>query len=174
MAPIEKKIYFHVVDAFLRRTHFYFSFKVDGGSKLSVKASWSQRLPYQDDQFWLSVPFSFPVYVTPPGKHSMREKILLNINSGIGREILWKTATHPLKVSLYYPKLQNISYHTLHNMIIWIFQELSCQVGKLGFLYEAEVCSWSQADFEFSYAVSHTNVKKFLQLVSILDTSPPT
>ena len=77
---------------------------MDGGSKLSVKASWSQKLLYQDDKFLLSVPFSFPVYVTPPGKLSKREKILLNINSGTGTEILCKTATHPLKVSPYYPK----------------------------------------------------------------------
>lgn len=35
-----------------------------------------------------------------------------------------------------------------------IFQELSHEVGKLSFSYEAEVKRWSNSDFKFSYTVS--------------------
>lgn len=73
--------------------------KVDGGSKLTVKAKWSQRLLYHGDQFWLSLPFSFPVYVTPAGNVSKREKIQLNVSSGTRKEVVCRSATHPLKVS---------------------------------------------------------------------------
>lgn len=39
-------------------------------------------------------------------------------------------------------------------MIIVNFQELSREVGKLSFSYEAEVKRWSNSDFKFSYTVS--------------------
>ncbi|KAI9161805.1 hypothetical protein LWI28_020817 [Acer negundo] len=108
--------------------------KVDGGSILSVKVSWSQKLTYQEDQFCLSVPFTFPEYVVPVGKKiSKREKIRLNVNSGIGKEISYKCTSHPLK-------------------------ELSSEMGKLSFLYDAEVPKWSTADFKFSYSVSSNDL----------------
>ncbi|KAL9385679.1 hypothetical protein Peur_022689 [Populus x canadensis] len=38
-------------------------------------------------QFSLNVPFSFPAFVNPIGKKiSKREKILLNVNSGVGKD----------------------------------------------------------------------------------------
>uniref|UniRef100_A0A5B6Z9T2 Putative inter-alpha-trypsin inhibitor heavy chain H3 isoform X1 n=1 Tax=Davidia involucrata TaxID=16924 RepID=A0A5B6Z9T2_DAVIN len=108
--------------------------QVDGGSKLSIKVTWSQKILYQDGQFCLSVPFSFPVHVIPVGKKiSKREKILLNVNTGTGTEVLCKTSSHPLK-------------------------ELKRQVGKLGFSYEAEVLTWSITDFSFSYTVSSSDI----------------
>lgn len=107
--------------------------KVDGGSKLLVKARWAQKLLYSGGHFRLSLPFSFPVYVTPAGKNSKREKIQLTVNSGAGKEILLKAATHPLK-------------------------ELKRHVGKIDFLYEAEVDTWSQSDFEFSYTLPSSNI----------------
>nr|POE60250.1 von willebrand factor a domain-containing protein [Quercus suber] len=101
--------------------------KVKGGSTLSVKINWSQKLAYNDGQFCLNVPFSFPAYVNPFGKKiSKREKISLKVNSGTGREVLWTNASHPLK-------------------------ELKRQDGKLSFLYEAQVPTWSSSDFSFSY-----------------------
>ncbi|KAF8388713.1 hypothetical protein HHK36_025393 [Tetracentron sinense] len=103
--------------------------QVDGGSNLSIKVSWSQKLLYHNGQFSISVPYSFPDYVTPAGKViPKREKIQLNVNSGTGTEVLCRTTSHPLK-------------------------ELRRQVGKLGFLYEAEVLTWSKTDFNFSYTV---------------------
>ncbi|KAA8540232.1 hypothetical protein F0562_024205 [Nyssa sinensis] len=108
--------------------------QVDGGSRLSIKVTWSKKLLYQDGLFCLSVPFSFPAYVIPVGKKiSNREKILLNVNSGTGTEVLCKTSSHPLK-------------------------ELRRQVGKLGFSYEAEVLTWSITDFSFSYTVSSSDI----------------
>ncbi|KAM3747127.1 hypothetical protein ACB098_05G013000 [Castanea mollissima] len=102
--------------------------KVEGGSTLSVKINWSQKLAYNGGQFCLNVPFSFPAYVNPVGKKiSKREKISLKVNPGTGREVLWTNASHPLK-------------------------ELKCQDGKLSFLYEAQVPTWSSSDFTFSYA----------------------
>lgn len=34
-----------------------------------------------------------------------------------------------------------------------IFQEKRRQMGKMGFLYEADVLTWSTTDFRFSYTV---------------------
>ncbi|PNT54975.1 hypothetical protein POPTR_001G166800v4 [Populus trichocarpa] len=103
--------------------------EVGGGSTFSIKVTWSQKLLYHEGQFSLNVPFSFPSFVNPIGKKiSKREKILLNVNSGVGKEILCRCASHALK-------------------------ELRREVGKMGFLYDAEVLTWSSADFSFSYNV---------------------
>lgn len=73
--------------------------QVDGGSNLSIKVSWSQRLSHSKGQFSLSIPFSFPQYVTPAGKKiSKKEKIQLNVDSGPGTGLLCETTSHPLKV----------------------------------------------------------------------------
>lgn len=104
--------------------------KVDGGSNLSVKVKWSQKLSYHDGQFTLNIPFSFPEYVTPAGKKiSKKEKIYLNVNCGPATEVLCKTTSHPLK-------------------------ELRRQAGQLGFSYESEVLTWSSCDFIFTYNIS--------------------
>ncbi|KAF5931737.1 hypothetical protein HYC85_027908 [Camellia sinensis] len=73
--------------------------QVEGGSNIFMKASWSQKLLYEDGKFCLSVPFSFPAYVKPVGKKiAKREKIMLSVNPGTGTEVLCKTSSHPLKV----------------------------------------------------------------------------
>ncbi|KAF3439706.1 hypothetical protein FNV43_RR17984 [Rhamnella rubrinervis] len=121
--------------------------QVDGGSILSIRISWSQKLVYRDNQFSLNVPFTFPDYVTPAGKKiSKKEKIQLNVNVGTGSEVLCKTTSHPLK-------------------------ELRRHVGKLGFLYDSEVLSWSSTDLSFSYTVSSsdTHGAVFLQSPSMHD-----
>ncbi|KAF9689804.1 hypothetical protein SADUNF_Sadunf01G0130700 [Salix dunnii] len=102
--------------------------EIGGGSTFSVKVTWSQKLLYHEGQFSLNVPFSFPAFVSPIGKKiSKREKILLNVNSGVGKEILFRCTSHALK-------------------------ELRREVGKMGFLYDAEVLTWSSVDFNFSYS----------------------
>ncbi|KAI5674235.1 hypothetical protein M9H77_14599 [Catharanthus roseus] len=104
--------------------------QVDGGLNLSIKVRWSQKLLYNDGQFTLNIPFSFPEFVVPAGKKiSKKEKILLNVNCGPGTEILCKTTSHPLK-------------------------ELKRQAGRLGFSYEAEVLSWSSYDLVFAYTIA--------------------
>ncbi|CAI9782705.1 unnamed protein product [Fraxinus pennsylvanica] len=121
--------------------------QVDGGTNLSVKFSWSQKLLYSNGQFTLKIPFNFPEYVTPAGKKiSKREKIQLNVNSGPGTEVLFKTTSHPLK-------------------------ELRRQAGKLAFSYESEVLSWSSSDFFFTYTISsnHTVGGMLLKSPSLLD-----
>lgn len=123
--------------------------QVDGGSKLTVKMRWSQNLFYLDGHFSLIVPFNFPPYVMPAENEiSRREKIQLNVNCGTLKEILCKTTSHPLK-------------------------ELRRQAGRLGFLYEAEVQTWSNADFSFSYTVSSSEISGNLLLQSppLLDFS---
>ncbi|KAG7988569.1 hypothetical protein I3843_03G193500 [Carya illinoinensis] len=122
-------------------------FKVDGGTNLSIKMSWSQKLLYRDGEFSLNIPFTFPEYVTPAGKKiQKKEKIQLNLNAGAGTQVLCKTVSHPLK-------------------------ETRRNVGKLEFLYESEVYSWSSTDFMFSYTVpsSHISGGGFLQSPSVLD-----
>ncbi|XP_065868993.1 uncharacterized protein [Euphorbia lathyris] len=112
---------------------YIYTFKIPqviGGTTISVKVSWSQKLDYNEGEFSLNVPFSFPAYVNPINKKiSKREKVLLNVNSGTEKEIIRKSNSHALK-------------------------ELRREVGKLGFLYEAQVPTWSTSDFSFSYSVA--------------------
>ncbi|CAI0473152.1 unnamed protein product [Linum tenue] len=103
--------------------------QIAGGSMISVKVSWSQKLVYRGGQFSLDVPFSFPPFVNPIGSRiCKREKILLNVKSGIDKEIAFKSSSHAL-------------------------MELRREVGKMGFSYEAEVKTWSASNFSFSYSV---------------------
>ncbi|XP_047266213.1 uncharacterized protein LOC107864701 isoform X3 [Capsicum annuum] len=136
-------------DGFLLRRQIY-TLKVPqvaGGSILSIKVSWSQKILYQDGQFSLNIPFSFPWYVNPVAKLSCKkERIRLNMNSGIGKEILCESSSHPLK-------------------------ETSRSVGSLGFLYESEVRAWSMNDFSFSYKVHSSEIlgRVLLNSPSMLD-----
>ncbi|KAK4756876.1 hypothetical protein SAY87_007003 [Trapa incisa] len=108
--------------------------QVDGGSNLSVKISWSQKLLFSDGQYTLSVPFAFPEFVTPVGKKmSKKEKIEVNVNPGTKNEVLCKTTSHP-------------------------FKEFRRNTENLGFLYEAEVLTWSNIDVNLSYAVSSHHI----------------
>ncbi|KAJ0987493.1 hypothetical protein J5N97_005849 [Dioscorea zingiberensis] len=110
----------------------YFSFTiplVGGGSEIHLKVCWSQKLSFKDGHFFITIPFNFPEYVTPfPKNFSKQEKIQLNVNSGTGKEVLCENSSHPLK-------------------------EKAREVGKLSFLYEAEVDNWSLKDFCFSFSV---------------------
>ncbi|XP_039038432.1 uncharacterized protein LOC120175958 isoform X2 [Hibiscus syriacus] len=118
--------------------------QVDGGSNISVKVRWSQKLSYQDGQYCLNVPFSFPAYVIPAGKKiPKREKIQLNVNFCTRTELLIKCSSHPLK-------------------------ELSRDVRKLSFIYEAEVSAWSTIDLKFAYTVSSSDI-----FGQVLLQSPP-
>ncbi|XP_002516254.2 von Willebrand factor A domain-containing protein DDB_G0292740 isoform X1 [Ricinus communis] len=108
--------------------------KVDGGSSISIKVSWIQKLLYHDGELSLTVPFSFPEFVTPAVKKlPKKEKILLNVNSGTGTEVVCKTTSHPLK-------------------------QLKREAGKLGFSYESEVLTWTDIDFAVSYSVSSSHI----------------
>ena len=81
---------------------FVLYFQIDGGTNISIKLRWSQKLSYNEGQFSLTVPFSFPEYVTPAIKKiSKKEKIQLNVNSGIATGILCKATSHPLKVHIF-------------------------------------------------------------------------
>lgn len=95
-------MFFMLDNQFLFPVKFiFYHFQVDGGCNLSIKVRWSQKLSFHKGQFTLNVPFSFPEFVTPAGlKVSKKEKIKLNVNSGPGTEVLCKTTSHPLKVSI--------------------------------------------------------------------------
>ncbi|KAK7411845.1 hypothetical protein VNO78_03288 [Psophocarpus tetragonolobus] len=104
--------------------------QIDGGSNLSVKISWYQKILYSNDEFCLNVPFTFPDYVNPVGKRMpKKEKIEINVNAISGSELLCKTMSHPLK-------------------------KVRQNAGGTGFSYESDVLSWSKTDFCFSYAVA--------------------
>ncbi|KAI3694431.1 hypothetical protein L1987_77396 [Smallanthus sonchifolius] len=103
--------------------------KVDGGSNLSIKVRWSQKVVYKDGEFILSVPFSFPEYVTPASKKlPKKERIQVDVNYGptTTTEAVCKTSSHPLK-------------------------ERKREPGKLHLMYEAHVITWSSKDFFFKY-----------------------
>ncbi|GAB4838061.1 hypothetical protein Ancab_027591 [Ancistrocladus abbreviatus] len=120
---------------------------VDGGTNLSIKISWSQKLLYHDGEFTLNVPFSFPEYVVPAGKKiPKKEKIHLSVDLGEAVEVLCRTISHPLK-------------------------EQRRLAGKLSFLYESEVLAWSSTNFCFSYRVptSHISGHVLLQSPSVDD-----
>uniref|UniRef100_M4DJ47 VWFA domain-containing protein n=1 Tax=Brassica campestris TaxID=3711 RepID=M4DJ47_BRACM len=74
--------------------------QVDGGTNLSIKMSWSQKLTYKEGEFFLDIPFNFPEYVTPAVKKiSKREKIYLSVDAGTGTEVISKGCSHQLKAS---------------------------------------------------------------------------
>ncbi|KAG4167357.1 hypothetical protein ERO13_A13G189600v2 [Gossypium hirsutum] len=119
--------------------------QIDGGTNISIKLRWSQKLSYNAGQFSLTVPFCFPEYVTPAIKKiSKKEKIELNVNSSVANGILCKAASHPLK-------------------------EIRRHEGKFSFLYEAEIFKWSNTDFRFSYSVSSGNIFGGILLQSLYD-----
>lgn len=108
--------------------------QIDGGSNLSVKIRWSQKITCCNDVFSLNVPFNFPDYVNPAGKRmSKKEKVQLNVNAVTGSEIMCKTTSHPMK-------------------------EIMRNAGSIGFSHETDVLSWSKFDFSFSYAVSSSQI----------------
>ncbi|GAA0169444.1 hypothetical protein LIER_23932 [Lithospermum erythrorhizon] len=122
--------------------------QVDGGSNLSIKARWSQKLFYHDGQFTLTIPYSFPEFVTPAGmKICKTEKILLNANAFPEIAVFCTETSHPLK------KLQHES-------------------GKLSFSYESDVPRWSSSDFKFTYSISPRQICGgiLLQSPGVLDT----
>lgn len=55
---------------------------------------------YEDGQFCLCIPFSFPTYVIPVESYIVKgEKILVNLKAGLGTQVKCKTTSHPFKVS---------------------------------------------------------------------------
>ncbi|XP_004303707.1 PREDICTED: von Willebrand factor A domain-containing protein DDB_G0286969 [Fragaria vesca subsp. vesca] len=121
--------------------------QVEGGSFISLKIRWSQKLLYHDGKFCLSVPFNFPAYVNPLGnKNTKGENISLSVNMGADAEVLCQITSHPLKV---------VRRHS----------------GKLSLSYEAQVAAWSSADFSFSYIVKTKDVYGgvFLQSPTLRD-----
>ncbi|KAK1358525.1 Inter-alpha-trypsin inhibitor heavy chain [Heracleum sosnowskyi] len=129
-------------DGCLLKRHIY-TFKVsqvEGGSNLHVKVRWSQKMVYQDGQFCLCVPFTFPTYVIPVGSNIIkREKIQLNLKAGIGTQVLCKTTSHP-------------------------FKEIRRGAGELSLSYAAEVASFSISDLYFSYSVCSSDISVGLLL----------
>lgn len=116
--------------------------KVDGGTNISITIKWTQKLLYHDGELSLIVPFNFPEYVTPPVKKlPKKEKILLNVNTGGETEILCKTTSYP-------------------------FKEVRREVGKLGFVYETEVLTWTHVDLAFSYKIPSGHISGGLILQS--------
>ncbi|ONK75104.1 uncharacterized protein A4U43_C03F13360 [Asparagus officinalis] len=103
--------------------------QVDGGCEISLKVSWSQKLLYKDGLFAVTVPFRFPDFVNPSAKiFSKREKVHLYVNTSTGKEVVIQRTSHALK-------------------------EERRGLGKMSFLYEANVEYWSTQDFHFSYSI---------------------
>lgn len=99
-----------------------------------MKLHWSQKLSYNDGKFTLTVPFNFPEFVTPAIRQiPKKERIQLNVNSGIASGIVYQAVSHP-------------------------FQESKRNGGHIGLLYEANVMTWSHTDLSFSYGVSSGNI----------------
>ncbi|XP_051147950.1 uncharacterized protein LOC127263058 isoform X2 [Andrographis paniculata] len=124
-------------DGFLIKGHIY-TLKipqvVEGGTVLSIKVSWTQKLLYQDEQFSLNLPFTFPSYTIPMIKNlDKKEKILVNVNSGGGTEILCQSTNHPLK-------------------------RVGPEAVKTRFCYEKDISYWSTNDFIFSYSISSSGI----------------
>ncbi|XP_045788870.1 inter-alpha-trypsin inhibitor heavy chain H3-like [Trifolium pratense] len=121
--------------------------QIDGGSNLSIKLNWSQKIICGNDVFSLNVPFNFPDFVNPAGKRmSKKEKILINVNAATGSEVTCKTSSHPMK-------------------------EVKRNAGSKSFSNETDVLSWSKFDINFSYAVSSSQINGgfFLESASVDD-----
>ncbi|KVI05856.1 von Willebrand factor, type A [Cynara cardunculus var. scolymus] len=70
-------------------TYTFKIFQVEGGSYVHVNVRWSQKLTYQDREFCLSIPFTFPAHVVPVVKGTPnKEKVSLNVISGMETEIM--------------------------------------------------------------------------------------
>uniref|UniRef100_A0A7N0T2Q6 VWFA domain-containing protein n=1 Tax=Kalanchoe fedtschenkoi TaxID=63787 RepID=A0A7N0T2Q6_KALFE len=116
--------------------------QVHGGSFVNVTANWSQKLLFDKGLFTLHIPFTFPHYVNPVIKTGdQRETIQLNVNCGPNTQLLCNSASHP-------------------------FKEVMRQVGKLGFIYDCQVKSWSMSDISFTYKVSSSDISSGLFLQS--------
>ncbi|KAF3323444.1 inter alpha-trypsin inhibitor, heavy chain 4-like protein [Carex littledalei] len=122
--------------------------EANGGSDVFATIKWSQKLLYDEEgQFTVHIPFNFPTYVNASGKIFVkREKIKLKLNSGIGKEVILKGASHPLK-------------------------EKARQGGNMTFVYDEAVENWSTKDFNFSYSVHAADVfgGLLLQSASVQD-----
>ncbi|KAK8348604.1 hypothetical protein V6Z12_A06G090700 [Gossypium hirsutum] len=121
--------------------------KIDGGTYISMKLHWSQKSSYNDGKFTLTVPFNFPEFVTPAIRQiPKKERIQLNVSSGIASGIVYQAVSHP-------------------------FQESKRDGGHIGLLYEANVMTWSHTDLSFSYGVSSGNIfgSALLQSPSLYD-----
>ncbi|CAA0829462.1 inter-alpha-trypsin inhibitor heavy chain-related [Striga hermonthica] len=131
-------------DGFLIRGRIY-TLKipqVDGGTMLSIKVSWSQKLLYENGEFCLNMPFTFPSHVIPMAKNlTKKEKVLVNVNSVAGTEVSFQCTSHPL-------------------------MKIGQEGTKVGFCCEREVSVWSMADFRFSYNVSSSEINGGLLLQS--------
>ena len=67
---------------------------------ISLSIRWVMKLLYSDGQFSISIPFTFPEFVNPSGNMILKkETIKMNINVGVGKEIMCQTTSHALKVS---------------------------------------------------------------------------
>ncbi|TYI22282.1 hypothetical protein ES332_A06G092400v1 [Gossypium tomentosum] len=112
-----------------------------------MKLHWSQKSSYNDGKFTLTVPFNFPEFVTPAIRQiPKKERIQLNVSSGIASGIVYQAVSHP-------------------------FQESKRDGGHIGLLYEANVMTWSHTDLSFSYGVSSGNIfgSALLQSPSLYD-----
>ncbi|GJR01090.1 putative von Willebrand factor A [Tanacetum coccineum] len=129
-------------------TYMFKISQVEGGSYIQVNVRWSQKMVYQGNEFRLTVPFTFPPYVVPVVKgNPMKEKILLNVNSGTESEITCNIASHPLR-------------------------ETRRQAGELGFSYEAEVKKWSSQDIYFAFSPFRKEVVFLLDISASMQDDP--
>ncbi|KAI4386921.1 hypothetical protein MLD38_004798 [Melastoma candidum] len=118
---------------FLKFQTFVFRIpEVEGGSTLSIKVNWSQKLEYREHQYCLSIPFSFPPYVNPRTKQK-NEMVILSVSSGTSAGILFGHSSHPLK-------------------------EVHRDAGKVDFAYKGDNSAWSTEDFTFSFSVSSADM----------------
>ncbi|KAI4325366.1 hypothetical protein MLD38_030772 [Melastoma candidum] len=130
---------------FLKSQTFVFRIpEVEGGSTVSIKVNWCQKLTYHAHQYCFSVPFSFPSYVNPRTKQK-KEMVTLSVSSGTGAGVLCGNASHPLK-------------------------EVHRDASKVDFVYEGDISSaWSTKDFSLSYSVSSADITGAL----LLQAPPP-
>ncbi|KAJ0798590.1 putative von Willebrand factor, type A, von Willebrand factor A-like domain superfamily [Helianthus annuus] len=106
----------------------------DADCSCRVAIPMGEEVIYKDGEFILTVPYSFPEYVTPASKkHPKKERIQLKVNCGLTTDIACKTTSHPLK-------------------------ERKREPGKLDLLYETLVLTWSSTDFIFKYHAFTTNL----------------
>ncbi|GKC75713.1 LTR copia-type gag-polypeptide [Tanacetum coccineum] len=77
----------------------------------------------------------------------MKEKILLNVNSGTESEIMCSIASHPLR-------------------------ETRQQGGETSFSYEADVKKWSSQDFSFAFSIFRKEVVFLLDISASMQDDP--
>ncbi|KAE8654634.1 hypothetical protein F3Y22_tig00117048pilonHSYRG01214 [Hibiscus syriacus] len=158
-------------EGFLQPHIFTLTIPQVGGTNIGIKLRWSQNLSFNEGEFSLTVPFSFPEYVAPVvGGTNIGIKLRWSQNLSFNEGEF--SLTVPFSFPEYVAPVGDQSSIEVNGGVVLAespnFAGTKRQAEKFSFLYEVEVLTWSNTDFSFSYSVSSSNI-----FGSVFLQSPP-